>query len=89
MADAAGRLRVARAYLRDRADTVDTKIGDLLRRIDLSGDGPEQQRRIDALMGLCLVIDAARAMARGDVAGAAEMTESVGYYTNRVFGEAG
>jgi len=90
MADTAGRLRAARAHLRDRADAVDTKISDLLRRIDLSADdGPERERRIDALMGLCLVVDAARAMARGDVEGAAEAAESVGYYANRVFGAAG
>lgn len=63
---------------------VDVRIQALLDRLDLSGSGPEHERLLDAIMGLCLAADAARAFARDDVETANELAKSMGRYANKV-----
>lgn len=87
LADAAGRLRLARAEVRDKADTVDARIRDLLARLDLTRTDPETELLVDAIMGLSLTADAARAYARDDLDSAAELGRSVAGYARNVMGE--
>jgi hypothetical protein len=79
-----GRLR---SILLDRADTVDVRIQALLDRLNLSSSDPEYERVLDAIMGLCLVVDAARAYARDDIEAGDELARSMAFYTDRVLDE--
>lgn len=78
-----GRLRAA---LLERADTVDLRIQALLDRLRLDSSMPGYERMLDAIMGLCLMVDAARAYARDDAETADELARSMAYYSDRVLG---
>lgn len=78
--------RGIRADVVDQADALDARIRDLVARMKVLGPGRSRERMIDAIMGLCLAADAARAFARDDVDAALEHAKSMAYYAGRVLG---
>ncbi|WP_459709805.1 hypothetical protein [Actinophytocola sp. KF-1] len=66
------------------ADKVDARIQGVLDRLHIDSADPRYERVIDAIMGLCLVVDAARAYAHDDVAHGDDLAKSVGRYAGRV-----
>ena|SRR5215510_11906458 len=83
-----GLSRLARQDFLDRADSIDTSVGNLLSELDLTRTDDEHQRMIDAIMGACRAADALRAFAREDIDAATEATASMSYYARRALGEA-
>ncbi len=75
-----------RAAVLDRANLVDVRIQAVLDRLDLDRTDAERERVIDAIMGLCLAADAARAYARDDVESGDELSLSMARYADRVLG---
>ncbi|MCT2582698.1 hypothetical protein [Actinophytocola gossypii] len=84
------RLRLMRADFLDRADVIDGGVRKLLARLDLRTKPDERpgdnERVLDALMGVCRAADALRALAADDVAAADEATSSMAYYARRALG---
>lgn len=66
------------------ADTVDTRIQGVLDRLHIDRTDPRYEQVIDAIMGLCLVVDAARAYAHDDVETGDELARTMGRYADRV-----
>ncbi len=66
------------------ASKVDNRIQGVLDRRHIDDTDPRYERVIDAIMGLCLVVDAARAYARDDVANGDDLTKAMGRYADRV-----
>jgi hypothetical protein len=80
------RRHVARADLLARAELIDGGVRRLLGRLDLTRTDEEHERVLDALMGICLAADALRALARGDLEEADEVTCSMAHYARRALG---
>jgi hypothetical protein len=75
--------------LLERADVIDGGVRAMLGRLDLSRTDDERERMMDALMGVSMAADALRALARGDLEAARELTRSMSYYARKALGPAG
>lgn len=80
------RLQLLRDDLLDRADVIDGGVRALLSGLDLNSTDADQERMIDVLMGVSRAADALRALARNDLAGANEATDSMSFYARRALG---
>lgn len=77
------RLELLRDDYLDRADVIDGGVRVLLAQLDLTRTDSEHERMIDALMGVSRAADALRALARGDLAAAADAVTSMREYARR------